>query len=89
MAAEVLTSFSDTPAFVRLCQLPTEKLAQHVLVQRDIIRKLRSVSVDHGLRDQLSYANCQILHLEELLEEAHDRIRRLIEGDLVEWEDKA
>ncbi len=84
-----ITSFSDTPAFARLCQLPAEKLAQHVLIQRDIICELRGASVDRNLRDQLSYANCQILQLEELLEEAHDRIRRLIEGDLVEWEDEA
>jgi hypothetical protein len=36
--------------------------------------------------DQLSWALCRILELEESLEEARDTIRRLVAGDSQEWE---
>jgi hypothetical protein len=37
--------------------------------------------------DQLSWALCRILELEELLEESNDQIHRLIEGLSTEWEE--
>lgn len=38
-----------------------------------------------ALQDQLSCSNAKILELEELLTDAHDTIRRLRDGDAVEW----
>lgn len=37
--------------------------------------------------DELSWALGRILELEERLEEANNNIRRLIDGDPVEWDD--
>jgi len=82
-------SCADTPAFKQLCQQPVEKLAQHVLVQRDMIRDLWSQQTDtkelKGLRDQLSCSNARIIELEELLEDTQDRLRRMIEDCSAEW----
>lgn len=36
--------------------------------------------------DQLSWALAHIVELEELLEDAHDTIRRLVDGDATEWD---
>jgi len=38
-----------------------------------------------ALKAELNHAHAQVLCLEEELEEARDTIRRLIEGDAVEW----
>jgi hypothetical protein len=38
------------------------------------------------LEDQLSWALCRILELEEALDEANDAIYRLVEGDAMEWD---
>lgn len=88
--AAVITSFTGTPAFIHLCQQPVEKLAQHILVQRDMIRDLRSQQTDtrelEDLRDQLSCSNARILEQEELLEDTRDQLRRMIEDCSAEWE---
>lgn len=78
-----LTSFLDTPAFKRLCNLPVERLAQHVLVQRDIIRALQTKNREP---EDTTYFVSRIAELEESLAEANEVIQRLIEGDPVEWE---
>jgi len=37
------------------------------------------------LKAELDHAHAQVLCLEEELEEAKDTIRRLIDGDAIEW----
>lgn len=78
-----ITSFSDAPAFAKLCQLPVEKLAQHVLIQRDIIRALQASAKEP---EDVTCFTSRIAELEELLAETKDILKRIIEGNPVEWD---
>jgi hypothetical protein len=91
MAAPIASSFTGSPAWNYLLQQSPEKLAQHILVQRDIIRNLRVMPTDdtreiEALQLEVDSSHAQILALEEDLTEARDMIRRLVEGECVEWE---
>jgi hypothetical protein len=93
----VISSFTDTQAYDSLLRQSKEQLAQRILVQRDLIRDLRSLQTDTKELDtlkveldnskaEIDHAHAQILWLEELLEDCRDRNRRLVEGEAVEWE---
>ena len=90
MDAQVMTSFAGTPAFNQLCQQPIEKLVQHILVQRDMIRTLRDQQTDTrelaDLRDQLSCSNCRILELKEMLGNTRAQLRQIVDDGSAEWE---
>ncbi|HNY33519.1 MAG TPA: hypothetical protein PKK68_02575 [Methanothrix soehngenii] len=91
MAAAVTSSFVGSPAWDYLLQQSPEKLAQHILIQRDIIRDLRAMPMSdshemEALQLEIDSSHAQILALEEDLTEARDTIRRLVEGECVEWE---
>ncbi len=86
------TTISKTPRYRSLLGQPVEVLAQHIMVQRDLLRELlvykraslRELAV---LQDQISLRDAKINELEEMLEESYDVRRRLIEGNPVEWGD--
>lgn len=71
MAAPVITSFAVTKAFDYLLQaLKTDTRAEEI----------------GDLKEQLSYTQARIQELEELLNESHDQVRRLVEDCSAEWE---
>ena len=92
MAAAVISSFVGTEAFNRLLQRPKEALAQHILVQRDLIREFKSIhqcreneAID-DLRNELSYTLARVAELEEELAEAKDTLDQIIEGNTCRWD---
>ena len=52
-------------------------------IERDPGRRAEMTS---ALDDQLSWALCRILELEEALDEANDIIHRLVEGNVTKWD---
>jgi hypothetical protein len=92
MAAPITSSFAGSPAWNYLLQQSPEKLAQHILIQRDIIRDLRALPMNsssseiEALQMEIDSSHAQIQALEEGLDESRDTLRRMIDGDGVEWE---
>ena len=88
--ATISSSFVGTEAFNRLLQRPKDALAQHILVQRDLIREFKTANQHHEdevvdtLRDELSYAYPKISALEEDLA-ARDTINQIVKGNSTEW----
>jgi hypothetical protein len=88
----ISSSFVGTEAFSRLLQRPKDALAQHILIQRDLIREFKVThqsstdeTVDY-LKNELSYANAKIIELEDDLTEARDTISQMVEGNSTGWD---
>lgn len=76
VAADLLLREADE--FQHLLSEPKAVLVQEIIVLRDMLKELRtSKNAEPCFR-------CS--ELEEELQDARDRFRRLIEGDAVEWE---
>jgi predicted nuclease with TOPRIM domain len=91
-ACSILTSFRGTPAFEQLLRRPKEALAQHILVQRDLIRELKEKETGYNhdavfdLHDELSYLQIKNAELEEALAELKDNFSQIVEGNVTRWD---